>query len=693
MGQPACSWICCLLFPLFAVPSAQAAFNVLSFGAQGDGVNDDTPAIQAAINAAAASGGGIVQIPAGTYLLNSFSSTPHPWKFHNLLVRSNITLQGQPGAKLLQGPGGRSPLPAGASSVENAVLAFGTINNVLVTFQNTKYNGGFYALQATQAGSSQIALTTPDDASHFASGDYIAIYEVTTGDVIPAEMTQVTAVNSGVFSLAHPLARSFSSPSLANVTSLATTNVGVTDLIVEGAVPLLVTETFGFLAQNCQFISDMAGGQNSTGLDINTLRGGQFIDNVFRTPFNLEFPQRDSEDIVFQGDTFYATNVGFGEYGAHWRFSGNHFWLSPTGTTPAAVSISGLDVTFDSNDVHSLSDLTAQPWGSVLTDFLAPAFYARYIGAIQVTNNTFYCQADGNSCALLQTANPVFSGNGVYATGSATGLWVTSGAATLQGNCFSMGTGVAININGTRQSAPACANYYVSAVTNAASNIPGSVAPGEIVVLFGSGLGPPQLTQCPVTNVGSFGTQCAGTTVSFNGAPAPIIYTSATQVASIVPYSVSGTTAQATVTYQGQTTLASTVNVASVAPGLFTSDSTGKGQAAAVNQDGSINTPGRPAPIGNVISLYATGEGQTSPAGIDGQAAQIPLPHPLAPVTVTIGGTTVIPQYAGGAPGEVAGVMQINVQIPSGIQTGNAVPVIVQMGNVSSQAQVTIAVQ
>jgi len=62
-------------------------------------------------------------------------------------------------------------------------------------------------------------------------------------------------------------------------------------------------------------------------------------------------------------------------------------------------------------------------------------------------------------------------------------------------------------------------------------------------------------------------------------------------------------------------------------------------------------------------------------------------------VTVTIGGTTVIPQYAGGAPGEVAGVMQINVQIPSGIQTGNAVPVIVQMGNVSSQAQVTIAVQ
>jgi uncharacterized protein (TIGR03437 family) len=69
------------------------------------------------------------------------------------------------------------------------------------------------------------------------------------------------------------------------------------------------------------------------------------------------------------------------------------------------------------------------------------------------------------------------------------------------------------------------------------------------------------------------------------------------------------------------------------------------------------------------------------------------LPRPLIPVTVTIGGKTVTPQYAGGAPGEVAGLMQVNVQIPSGIQTGNTVPVAVQIGNASTQAEVTIAVQ
>ena len=233
----------------------------------------------------------------------------------------------------------------------------------------------------------------------------------------------------------------------------------------------------------------------------------------------------------------------------------------------------------------------------------------------------------------------------------------------------------------------------IANVINAASNLPGSVSPGEIVVLLGSGLGPAQLTLCPVTSQGNIGTQCGGTTISFNGTPAPIIYTWAMQVAAIVPYSVSSTSTQATVTYQGQTTLPFSVNVATVAPGLFTLDSTGKGQAAAVNEDGSINTAGHPAPIGSYISLFATGEGQTSPTGVDGQPAQVPLPHPLAPVTVTIGGMTVTPQYAGGAPGEVAGLMQINVQIPTGIQTGNAILVTVQIGNASTQAGVTIAVQ
>ena len=234
----------------------------------------------------------------------------------------------------------------------------------------------------------------------------------------------------------------------------------------------------------------------------------------------------------------------------------------------------------------------------------------------------------------------------------------------------------------------------ISSVTNAASNLPGSISPGEIVVLYGSGLGPNLLAKATVGSNGLYPTQLAGTSVQINGVPAPMIYAWATQVAGVVPYGITGTTAQVTVTYQGQTTAAFSVPVASSAPGLFSLDSTGTGQAAAINQDGfTVNTAANPAKVGDVISLYATGEGQTAPPGVDGKPAGVPLPQPNLPVTVTIGGQTVRPQYAGGGPGEVAGVMQINVQIPSGIQTGNSVPVVVQVGSVPSQPGVTIAVR
>ena len=181
--------------------------------------------------------------------------------------------------------------------------------------------------------------------------------------------------------------------------------------------------------------------------------------------------------------------------------------------------------------------------------------------------------------------------------------------------------------------------------------------------------------------------------VTINGIAAPLIYTWGTQVAAIVPYEISGATAQVSVTYDGQAISTLSVPVAAAVPAIFTADSSGTGQAAAVNQDNSINSAAKPARIGDVITLFATGEGQTSPAGVDGKPAAQPLPHPALPVTVTIGGQSAQVQYAGGAPGEVAGVMQVNVTIPSGIRTGSAVPVVLQVGAATSSASVTLAVQ
>jgi len=153
-----------------------------------------------------------------------------------------------------------------------------------------------------------------------------------------------------------------------------------------------------------------------------------------------------------------------------------------------------------------------------------------------------------------------------------------------------------------------------------------------------------------------------------------------------------GSAEQVVVQYQGQSTAPVAVLLASAAPALFTLNCSGTGQAAALNQDGTGNAPGNAVKIGNSITLYETGEGPTSPAGTDGLLGSATPPAPILPVTVTIGGQTVTPQSYGGVPGLVAGVMQITVQVPGGIAAGNAVPVVVQVGNVSTQSGVTIAV-
>lgn len=143
------------------------------------------------------------------------------------------------------------------------------------------------------------------------------------------------------------------------------------------------------------------------------------------------------------------------------------------------------------------------------------------------------------------------------------------------------------------------------------------------------------------SSTGLLETTVAGTTVLFNGIPAPIMYTSAGQVSATVPYETAGAaTAQILVNYQGNNVAAGTVTVAPSAPGIFTVNS-GTGQAAALNQDGSVNSASNPAAAGSTIVLYLTGEGQTLPPGADGKiASAASFPAPVLPVTVMIGGQT-----------------------------------------------------
>ena len=246
--------------------------------------------------------------------------------------------------------------------------------------------------------------------------------------------------------------------------------------------------------------------------------------------------------------------------------------------------------------------------------------------------------------------------------------------------------------NAIRLLRPGITAPVVTTVANGASNLSGAVAPGEIVVIFGSGIGPAQLTQYQAIG-GLVPTQLAGTSILFNGKPGPVLYTSGTQVSAIVPYGVSGASVQIVAQYQTASSPPVTVPLASAAPALFTLIPTGSGQAAAVNADGSLNSASHPAPVGSTITLYATGEGQTSPAGVDGKVASSPAPSPLLGVQVMIGGQPATVISAGGALGFPAGMMQVTAVVPGGIHSGAAVPVVLLVGGVPSPSGVTITGQ
>lgn len=232
---------------------------------------------------------------------------------------------------------------------------------------------------------------------------------------------------------------------------------------------------------------------------------------------------------------------------------------------------------------------------------------------------------------------------------------------------------------------PVNQSIIIGAVVDAASENVLPISPGKIVIVYGVGLGPVQLVSNQPSG-GIYSTQVAGTTVAVNGIAAPLLYSSATQVSAIVPYGVTGSTAQITVSYQNVMSDSVSIPMAASAPAIFSFNGTGAGQAAALNGDGSLNDAAHPVEMGGYLSLYATGEGQTTPSGIDGKVAASapPLPQPKLPVSVTVGGQTAAVIYAGAAPSSVAGLMQVVIQIPPVVPAGGYVPVVLQVGNVST---------
>lgn len=233
----------------------------------------------------------------------------------------------------------------------------------------------------------------------------------------------------------------------------------------------------------------------------------------------------------------------------------------------------------------------------------------------------------------------------------------------------------------------------ISSVVDSASYAGGVVAPGELVTVFGSSIGPAAPTSASVVG-GKLPSTLGGVEVTFNGQPAPLLYSSAGQIDAVAPFELAGqSTVEVAVTQVNGQSLTTTVPVVATNPSIFAANGTGTGQGAILNADLSHNSASNPTPLGSVISIFATGLGVTNPASVDGVLTAVANPPLVAqPLTVTIGGQSATVLYQGAAPGQVAGVSQINVQIPSNIQAGPSVPVTIAVGT-QSQNSVTVAVK
>lgn len=241
------------------------------------------------------------------------------------------------------------------------------------------------------------------------------------------------------------------------------------------------------------------------------------------------------------------------------------------------------------------------------------------------------------------------------------------------------------------------ATPVLAAAVHGASFRDGAIAPGQLVTLFGTRLGPDVITSFEAPAPGTpIAASLAGTTVYFDATPAPVIFTSARQVAVIAPYNLAGKpSVTITVDYRGVTSEAVRRTVAAAVPALFTANGSGAGQVAAFNVDDTtgalaINNDGTPALRGSAVVLYATGDGLPGQDGLIVTGASSTVPPGLS---VQIGGANATVLYAGPVVGLVSGITQINIRVPTTATTAKNAPVQLTVNGVSSPTGTTLSIK
>ncbi|HMD71822.1 MAG TPA: SBBP repeat-containing protein [Bryobacteraceae bacterium] len=228
-------------------------------------------------------------------------------------------------------------------------------------------------------------------------------------------------------------------------------------------------------------------------------------------------------------------------------------------------------------------------------------------------------------------------------------------------------------------------SFTAAGVANVGSYLSGAVAPGEIVSIFGSNLGPsvgvPNAGYDPAT--GALPTALGNVSVSFDGQAAPLFFVRNDQINVQVPYEVAGKSATSiVVTYNGAPSAAVSVPVTAVSPGIFQYN----GRTLVLNAvAGAIVDGGNPASRGDYVILFGTGPGLVDPPVPTGKPATASPYNLVRSPQAQIGGRVVPVAFAGMTPG-FTGLMQINLQVPADAPTGSDVPLQLSVNGILAQA-------
>jgi uncharacterized protein (TIGR03437 family) len=233
----------------------------------------------------------------------------------------------------------------------------------------------------------------------------------------------------------------------------------------------------------------------------------------------------------------------------------------------------------------------------------------------------------------------------------------------------------------------AVAPPQISSVVNAADGTK-PVAPGGLISVYGQQMSPVNIATQEIPLPTALGESC----LTVNGIAVPMLFVSSQQINGQLPTNVAG---NATMTLRTPGGISDNFyfSILPVAPSIFRSGTAGPetGLATVFRADnGQLITPTNPIHPNDIITIYATGMGQTSPPMVSGMAAPAdPLSNTVTAASVTLGGVPLNVLYSGLVPGEV-GVYQVNASVPSGVPQGMDIPLVVAQAGSSTALSVRV---